>query len=164
MGLSDLVHPTAQVETPGGNFAVRGLSLEDLTILMKDHTDEVGTLFNQFRTWALADNTPEKAPVHQFLVRVIAQTPQLISRVIARAADEDTEMGIRMARGLVMEDQVKALETIGGLTFRSEEALQKMLQLAIRSLDQLTKALISDSASLETPQSGRGFSEGMPAP
>lgn len=156
MGLSDLVHPTAQVETPGGSFAVRGLSLEDLTILMKDHTEEVGTMFNQFRDWAMSEDTPEKPPVHQFLVRVIAQTPSLINRIIARAADEDTARGIAAAGKLVPEDQAEALQKIGELTFRSEEGMRKMMQLAIRSLDQLTKALISDSASLGMPETGSG--------
>jgi hypothetical protein len=158
MGLRDLKHPTAQVETPGGSFVVRGLSLEDLTILMKDHTEEVGTLFNQFRDWSLTPDTQEKVPVHQFLVRIVSQTPALISRVIARAADEDDAEGIRSAAKLVPEDQSQALEKIGGLTFRSEAELEKMLKLAIRSLDQLTRALISDSAGLDQPELGSGAS------
>lgn len=162
MGLLDLQFPTAQVETPGGDFAVRGLSLEDLTNLMNSHQAEFGTLFDQFRAWALTEGD-DKPPLTQFVVRVVSQTPSLISTVIAKAADADTPAGRAMARKLVPADQAQALEKIGRLTFRSEDELQKMLGLAIRGLDQLTRALILDSSSQLQQASGSGPIESTPA-
>lgn len=163
MGLLDITFPTAQVETPGGSFAVRGLSLEDMVILMNAHQAEVGTLFDQFRDWAMTEGD-DKPPVGQFVAIVASQAPALIGRIIAMAADADSPKGIEHARKLPPSDQAQALEKIGHLTFRTEEELQKMIGLAIRGLNQLTKALISDSASPYLLEPGFGRTESTPAP
>ena len=144
--LSELQIPTSQVETPGGSFAVRGLSLEDIVNLYNEHTEQAGSLFDQFNKWAAADGD-DLPPLDQFIALLISQAPILVARVIAKAADEDTPEGLHMARRLAPIEQADALEKIGKLTFRSEEDVKKMLALAIRHAKNLVKALLAQSSS-----------------
>lgn len=158
--LIDLQIPTVPVETPGGAFAVRGLSLEDIVNLYNEHTAQAGTLFDQFNKWAAADGTGEELPpLGEFVAMLISQAPVLAARVIAKAADADSPEGLAMARRLPPLAQTEALEKIGHLTFRSEEDVKKMAALMIRYAKNLVQALLRASSSLEPSVPGSGLFE-----
>jgi len=156
MGLLDLRIPTAPVETPGGSFAVRGLSLEDFVNLYNEHTDEFGSVFDQFRTWASSEGE-DLPPLEQFCAKLLCQAPVLAARVIAKAANEDNADGLAVARQLSPLVQADALRAIGRLTFRSEEDVKKMIALAIEQVKALTKALLATSNYLPTSEAGSGL-------
>jgi len=156
MGLLDLKIPTAQVETPGGSFAVRGLSLEDFVNLHHEHTAEFGSVFDQFRTWASSEGD-DLPPLDQFCAKLLYQAPILAARVIAKGADEDSPEGLAMARQLPPLTQAEALQAIGRLTFRSEDDVKKMLALVIAQVKALTQALLKSSQYLPTPEAGSGL-------
>lgn len=156
MGLLDIKIPTTQVETSGGSFAVRGLSLEDFVSLHSEHTDEFGGVFDQFRSWASSDSE-ELPPLEQFCAKLLYQAPILAARVIAKAADEDSPAGVAMARQLPPLAQAEALQAIGRLTFRSEEDVKKMLALVIAQVKALTHALLNASQSLPMSEAGSGL-------
>lgn len=156
MGLLDLKIPMTQVETPGGSFAVRGLSLEDFVNLHHEHTGEFGSVFDQFRTWASSEGD-DLPPLEQFCAKLLYQAPILAARVIAKAANEDTPGGVAMARQLSPLTQAEALQAIGRLTFRSEEDVKKMLALVIAQVKALTQALLTSSQFLPTHEAGSGL-------
>ncbi|MCQ4311688.1 hypothetical protein NAV33_07240 [Pseudomonas stutzeri] len=156
MGLLDIKIPTTQVETQGGNFAVRGLSLEDFVNLHNEHTDEFGGVFDQFRTWASTEGD-ELPPLEGFCAKLLHQAPILAARVIAKAANEDSPAGLAMARQLSPLVQAEALQAIGRLTFRSEEDVKKMLALVIAQVKALTQALLTASQSLPMSEAGSGL-------
>lgn len=158
MGLLDLKIPRSQVKTPGGDFAVRGLSLEDLVHLHRTHTSEFGGVFDQFRDWASTEDG-ELPPLDQFVAKLLYQAPVLAARVIAIAADEDTDAGLEVARRLPPLVQAEALQEIGRLTFRSEADVKKMLTLVIQQVRALVDGLLRSTASLTALDGGSGHSE-----
>jgi len=155
MGLLDITIPTTQVETPGGSFAVRGLSLEDFVSLYDEHTQQFGALFDQFRNWA-SSNGEDMPPLEQFCAKLLYQAPAIAARVISKAANADTPAGLAMARQLSPLTQAEALESIGRLTFRSEEDVKKMLALAVTHIKNLVQMLIAAPGSLTQPEAGSG--------
>lgn len=157
--LSELQIPTSPVETPAGVFAVRGLSLEDIVNLYNEHTEQAGSLFDQFNKWAAAEDGEDLPPLDQFLTLLISQAPILVARIIAKAADEDTPAGLMMARRLDPLSQSITLEKIGKLTFRSEEDVKKMLALVIRHAKNLVQALLRQSSSPTPCAPGSGLFE-----
>lgn len=156
MGLLDVKIPTTQVETPGGAFAVRGLSLEDFVNLYNGHTEQFGALFDQFRDWASSEGD-DLPPLEQFCAKLLSQAPDLAARVIAKAANEDSPAGLAIARQLPPLAQAEALQSIGRLTFRSEEDVKKMLALVIGQVKALVQALLASSKSPVPLEAGSGL-------
>lgn len=156
MGLLDLKIPTTQVETPGGSFAVRGLSLEDFVNLHHEHTAEFGSVFDQFRNWASSEGD-DLPPLEEFCAKLLYQAPVLAARVIAMAANENNPEGLAQARQLPPIAQAEALQAIGRLTFRSEDDVKKVLALVIAQVKALTAALLKSSQYLPTPEAGSGL-------
>lgn len=155
MGLLDLKLPTTQVATPGGSFAVRGLSLEDLVSLHHRYTGEFGAVFDQFREWASTESG-DLPPLDQFVAKLLYQAPVLAGQVIAIAADTDTPEGLTAARRLPPLVQAEALQAIGRLTFQSEEDVKKMLTLVIGQVKALVDALLKTSEFLQPSNGGSG--------
>jgi len=155
MGLLDLKVPRSQVQAPGGSFAVRGLSLEDLVNLHHRYTAEFGGVFDQFRTWATTE-TGELPPLEQFVAKLLYQAPVLAAQVIAIACDEDSDEGLAVARRLPPLVQAEALQQIGRLTFRSEEDVKKMLTLVVAQVRALVDALVRTNEFLPTSPAGSG--------
>jgi hypothetical protein len=158
MGLLDLKIPMDSVDTPAGSFAVRGLSLEDLTLLYHDYTAEFGDLFTQFRDWAMTkgDDLP---PMEQFLTVLIMQAPRLAASAIVYAADtppEQRKEAVNLVVKLDTASQHEVLATIGRLTFRTEEDVKKMLELLLRTVQNLTASLLqmTEPKPLRKPGSG----------
>lgn len=157
MSLKELQFPKSLVETPAGNFAVRGLSLQDFVILYNSYTDQFGDLFNQFRDWASTEGD-DLPPLDQFVTKLVLQCPDLAAHAIVIAADDDPtdKEALAAARKLDSLSQAQALRAIGTLTFRTEEEVKKMLGLAINAMHKMTDALLQMAEpTLRKPGSGQ---------
>ena len=135
MALSDLKLSSETVVTPGGEFSVRGLTIEDLTALFRRHSSVMSGLFDRM----VSD--PEAAlEVSAVLgARLLDEAPDLMVEVIAMAADEPERADV--VRKLPFPCQVDALEKIGALTFASEAELKKALETVILMASGATKTL-----------------------
>lgn len=116
MSLADYQPARESVQFRGGSFQVRGLSADDLGVLLKHHLPDLDRLFELY-----AEGVDERLAVFgtaQYAIKLVQDAPGLTAHVIALAADEP-EM-VDKARQLSIPVQVEALKTIVKLTF--EEA------------------------------------------
>lgn len=146
MGLKELKFPEATIKTPGGDITVRGLSLRDITELVRRHKAAFEGLFN--------DVTSGKADLDSLtngdtLIAMLAQTaPELAAEVIAAGAGDGGDLeAIEVAKSLPFPTQVELLEQIGLLTFAMEGGLKKVVETVTRVMQSSTNALESVSAS-----------------
>lgn len=146
MSLRDLVDRKTQVDGGGGvSFEVRGLSLEDLVVLLEDHKEALVTIFA----------SPEGTDFEELLQRF----PRFISAAIAFAADEP-EL-VEQVNKLPIGIQLRAIEAVWELSSLDIEALGKLATSLTDGLGKLnsdefsilTKDLTSGSTPLPQAQS-----------
>lgn len=146
MGLSAFTPKTDEVEFPGGKFAVRGLSLEDFTVLLRKHYEPMESIFNKYVTEAAieavdaATNGENKIgldDVRGVILEALEVAPALIGDVIARAADEAENP--HMARLLPAGVQIDAIGKIVTLTLEAEGGLEKLIETVTKLVGSLTK-------------------------
>jgi hypothetical protein len=94
---------------------VRGLSLEDVSVLIRQHLPDLEKLYD------LAQAGGQVAPVLRrfsedgFLLKTVTEVPNLAARVISLAADEPGSD--HLAKLLPIATQIMALQAIVRLTF-----------------------------------------------
>jgi hypothetical protein len=126
MALKHLKLPTAEVENPGGNFTVRGLSFVDITALVGLHQAELSALFDQIK---VGEGKLDIEDPSAMLSGLMAQAPEAAAQIIALAADEPD---VAIAVTLPFPVQLDALEKIVGMTFAAEGGAKKVLETIIR--------------------------------
>ena len=126
MSLKDLVVPKAQIEAAGVTFHVRGLSLEDILLLVSEHKAELSVLFDRFQDSADTDIDDTRT----MGANLIQEAPGLAAKIIAIAADEPD--AVDNVRQLPFPAQVDTLDQIGRLTFESQRDVKKVLEIVIR--------------------------------
>lgn len=166
MGLNFTL-PTATIEFSGGNITVRGLGLEDFTILVRRHSMQLTSLFG-----ALADAKSGQIDLTDFasLAAMIADSaPIAAAEAICLAADafretfdpsasstDDIITAIRaqkiaqdeqieLVRRLPISVQIDVLEQIGKLTFQTEGSSKKVWETVISVMNG-TKLLTEKSS------------------
>ncbi len=146
MSLTAFEPKTEMVELPGGgSFAVRGLSLEDFTVLLRAHYEPISTLFDRYVAESAAEAVDQKetggvmglGDVRGVVLEALEHAPGLIGDVIARAAEE-TENPHR-ARLLPMGVQIDAIEKVIRLTLEAEGGLEKLVETVSRLAGSLTE-------------------------
>lgn len=155
MGLRDLSIKKTTIKTPGGEFAVRGLSLSDVITLANEHGPTLALLYGKL--------TDKKSKMSQQDVKtiisgIIPQAPDLVAGLIAVAADEYDAEGCKMAKQLGFQYQVEALEAIFHNTFQSEAELKKFMEAVIRMISGATGSL--NQMRLPLSELGFGASDG----
>lgn len=129
MGLSGVAIATRSIEVPGGStFAVRGLSLVDLTKLYQLHGGELGVWFERF----IVGDNDQRSDVADAISSVIASAPHLVARAVAFASGDRSDEAAAIAEQLPLGTQVAALSAIGEMTFTEEMPPKKVLEIVIR--------------------------------
>lgn len=146
MGLSNLTFPEATIQSPGGEFAVRALGLEDVSELVRSHGPAMKTAFDQFTGGAttedeLKDIQLTEQGVASFILPLLESAPTLCAEVIARAAGEPENVAI--VKRLPFPVQVDALEQIAVLTFETAGGPKKFLETVVRLTKGTTELLNS---------------------
>lgn len=145
MGLSAFTPKTEKVEFPGGDFAVRGLSLEDFTVLLRSYYDPAKAIFDRYVTEATIEALDEVdnggdslglGDVKGVVLEALETAPGLIGDLIARAADETDNPLI--ARTLPMGVQIDAIEKIVRLTLEAEGGMEKLVEAVVKLGGSLT--------------------------
>lgn len=130
MGLRDLQLPSTTIETPNGEFAVRGLSFADIVTVVNEHGPAAAMVFAKLSN---GEKIAEK-DVRTVLASVAPQFPDLIAALLALASDDYSPEAVGVAKRLSFNVQVEALEAIFNNTFQSEAELKKFMESAIRML------------------------------
>jgi len=143
MSLADFQPERAKVAYKGGDFDVRGLTLNDVAILLRHHLDDLEALIVVFSRDF--DQTAIVSAVTQHGVALIKEAPGLVANLIAIASDEPDE--VDQARALSMHTQVNALETIARLTFDEAGGAKKFVE----SLNHLLRGLRPTLLKTDSP-------------
>lgn len=124
MSLADFTVHRDQVAFQGGTLSVRGLSLNDITFLVRDHLDELNTLFAMYEK----EETRETAAAQsvQFAIRIIKETPRLVAQLIVLASDSPQDQ-LAKAETLPLPVQVEMMRKIIEMTFEEAGGAKKFL-------------------------------------
>lgn len=143
MGLKHITFPEATIEFPGGNFAVRGLSLDDIAFLVQRHGAKLQEMFTSFTKGSGELSTEAVA---SFALPLVQAAPEIAAELIACAsgAPEDADIAAR----LPLPVQLDALEKLVDLTFAAEGGPKKLMETVIRMAEGTTGLL----ESLNSPQ------------
>jgi hypothetical protein len=149
VGLKHLNLQVASVETPGGSFSVRGLSLDDIIIIVRRHAVVLDGLFSRLRM--SAESSLSLDDTGALVVLLVKEAPEAASEIIVLAARDapDPDEGdlsidedeLRIARSLPFPAQIDALEKIGKATFATEGSLKKVVETAVRVARSVTQAI-----------------------
>ena len=126
MGLKHIKLPEAQVKFPGGDIAVRGLSLDDLSFIVKRHGAQLNALFQSFT--AAGELTVEG--VADFALPLLNAAPELAAELIACASGDSDDAAI--AATLPFPVQLEALEKLAELTFNVSGGPKKLVETVLR--------------------------------
>lgn len=138
MGLRDLVLPTEVIKVPGGGeFTVRGLSMTDLSAIMRLHGAALETVYLERIVQGSED--PENFNMAALGRAVMEAAPLAVAQAIAQAAGEPDEA--KTVARLPFPFQVEAIEAILALTFASEEAGKNFLGTVLRGSDMVHRLL-----------------------
>lgn len=138
MSLSNYRAPKAVVPFKGGQVEVRGITFDDLAILMRNHLDDVDNLVKIFNRPGLTAESAVPA-ILQNCIGLVREAPGLTAQLIALAADEPEN--VAEARSLGMAIQVKVIRAIADLTFEEAGGPKKFLE----SLFGLMRGMISET-------------------
>lgn len=113
MSLADYQPLRSVVTFGGGELSVRGLSLDDVAVLMNQHLVDLEKLFDLYDGSVRED--VKVLATAQFAIGLTREAPALVANVIALACDEPG--AVANARKLPMPVQVEAIKAIATLTF-----------------------------------------------
>lgn len=147
MALKDLFVPTVTIKTSGGEFAVRGLSLNDILRLVEKHRASMNTLFQKFVQSGEDLGLENSAQMGAVLVE---SAPDVAAEIIALAADEPDQL--ETVKSLSFPVQLDTLEQIGRLTFEAAGGPKKVVETVIRVIQGATNLL----GDLQTSKPGSG--------
>lgn len=128
MGLKHIKLPEAVIEFPGGDFAVRGLSLDDVSFLVQRHGEKLNSLFSEF-TAGSGDLTVEA--VAQFALPLLNAAPEIAAEMIACASGEHDQESIGIAKSLPFPVQLDALQKLAEQTFNVAGGPKKLLETVV---------------------------------
>lgn len=133
MSLADYQPQRETVKSRNLSVEVRGLALDDITMLFQKNLDDINKLFEVFgKGEPMSEQIGESV---QIATRLISEAPGVAARAIALACDEPDE--VEKARKLTLPLQIKIIQKIIELTF--EEAggvrnFQNSLRLAVMAM------------------------------
>jgi hypothetical protein len=123
MTLASYSPPRKDIAVGVGSLSLRGLNLDDISLLMSAHSDKLFSAFQQFESIVKSDN-PESAVIARLVFDLINEAPQVAADIIALAADEPDHH--QNARKLPFPVQVQALITVANLTFEAGGGLGEL--------------------------------------
>jgi len=137
MALKDLVSMTKEVKVNDSvSFTVRGLSTEDLAVLVEAHGSDVDKLMEGGG-----------------LEGIIRKSPSLVAEVIAIASDEPGSVDV--AAKLPFGVQLAALKEIYDLTFPDEELVGKLAESLFDVIQRLRDRLaLEKQEKIEKKETG----------
>lgn len=116
---------TETVHYPGGEFAVRGLSFEDISVLVREYYPALETLWTRYVTEStvasVAENTrlpDDLSDIRGVIMDTLEIAPGLVATIIARASGEPDNLAAARAMGAGI--QIDAITRIVTLTLESE--------------------------------------------
>lgn len=105
------------------NFDVRGLSMVDITSIVRTHLDDLENLFDMYEKQG--DSELSQASLGRFALALVKDAPGLVAHVIALASDEPDS--VENAAKLPLDAQIMAIRAIGKMTFEGIGGVKKFM-------------------------------------
>jgi hypothetical protein len=142
MSLMDFVVPKTTVTFGAASVDVRGVALDDITFIFRDHLVEVNRLM------ALYDDEEKRntvmAQAAKFAVHLISEAPELCHTLIARCADEAvTPEVIKHVSTFPVGLQVELVNAIWTLTVEEAGGAKKLLDKFMGLVTQVRPSSLS---------------------
>jgi hypothetical protein len=125
MALSDYRPERQDVAFKGGVFAVRGLTLDDLGLLIRAHYDDLASILALYEESSA--EIYSKRGLDKFVLALCSQAPGLVGSLITVASDETGNEAEAAVRRLPFPVMVDALLKVGTLTFEESGGLGNFL-------------------------------------
>ena len=128
MSLRDLVDRKSEIKAGDTSFTVRGLSLEDVVLLLDNHKDALVRIFTT------PDGTDFEALLMEF--------PKFVAAAIAYAADKHDieELVVKLPVGI----QLKAIEEVWELSSLDVETVGKLATNLLNGMSRLNSENLDD--------------------
>lgn len=126
---------------PQNTMVVRGISLTDLAVLIREHMPDMDAVFDLFKSV----DTMKVEDLQPLILTVVTQAPGLAANVIALAAGEGDASD---AEKLPMPVQVAALLDIGSLTFTEVGGVGKFTEMVAALLKTTTMSKVLTSTKV----------------
>lgn len=123
MGLSNYKPESRLIALKGGSFQVEGLSIEDVSVLVREHLPDLDALFDIFQN-ANVKSSDDMLPVVKSLV---SQAPGFAANLIAIASREPDSAA--QASRIPAPKQIEIIMEIGDLTFTEVGGIKKSWEL-----------------------------------
>jgi hypothetical protein len=143
MALKDYQPERLEVTSKKLTFSVRGLSLNDLTVILRGHGEDLERLIALYNS--IADMGGSRSDVSGRMVStMLTDVPLLAARVIAQATDED---GIELDNvvRIPMPLQIDALQKIMKLTFEEVGGVKKFGAVLLKTLNDMGFSVVPAS-------------------
>jgi hypothetical protein len=124
MSLKDFKIASDVVTFRGGSLELRGLSLNDFSVLMRGYLPELNNLFKLYEDEATRENAISQSV--KFATTLVQETPQMVAQMIVLCADEDQSL-LSVAARLPITVQVECIRKIIELTFEEAGGAKKFL-------------------------------------
>lgn len=116
MALSDFSPESVEVRVGKATVRVRGFTLEDLSILLRLHIEDLAKILQLIQlAKSVVGADADQAVMTEAVVRLVVEAPGMAANIIAIAADEDR--AVDLAARLPMAVQIRLLSEIGRMTF-----------------------------------------------
>lgn len=127
MALVGYKPPVDTVEFKGGSFQVKGLSLNDVSILVQANLQDMEVLFDTFDK-GVGDGT--NMDFTTIASTLLSHAPRFVTNAIALACTEADpfEDKLAAAAALPMPVQIEAIKKVGSLTFEEAGGVKKFLE------------------------------------
>jgi hypothetical protein len=127
MSLVGYQPPTGTVPFKGGSFQVKGLSLEDVSVLVQTNLE------NMEHLWGVLDKgigDGSGINVERIAGELVMHAPNFARTMIAIAATDEADFNEKLAAAsrLTVAIQVEAVKLIGSLTFEEVGGVKKFLE------------------------------------
>lgn len=137
MSLADYQPMRVEVPIRGTSVSVRGLSLDDVAVLMNLYLSDVDKLFTLYDDEV--DQNSKVAAMAQFAIVLSREAPALVGHLIALAVDEPE--AIDKARKLSLPAQVDILKVVFATTFEEAGGARKFVESLSGLLGTLAPAI-----------------------
>lgn len=134
----------------GQSFTVRAVSTNDLMILVSEHGSTLGLIFGKLTGGAVEPGSLTSDTVRQLVFDLAREFPGIAAEIIALAADDYDEDGIKLAGELPITTQADAIEKVFHLTFASEGDVKKFVESLTRMLVGVSGALTNAKLPSQT--------------
>jgi hypothetical protein len=124
MSLKDFKIASDVVTFRGGSLELRGLSLNDFSVLMRGYLPELNNLFKLYEDEATRENAISQSV--KFATTLVQEAPQMVAQMIVLCGDEDQSL-LPVASRLPITVQVECIHKIIELTFEEAGGAKKFL-------------------------------------